>query len=275
MQKLKITSCAFILCLFGLTLMTVSLAFAVDDDGFTVCDNMPEAAEKLSCFRDLARSLRAAVEEATNASRSQEAVVDQAVIQSADAEGAKVALKLQIEEINGWLKDKDKTIEDLQSQLSTARSESQAKDATITELQGQLTAAQSHQEDVDAENALLHARVRTISTENGELTKAVETLTAEKEELQVAVAKAEAQIADLQGQLTAAQSGSQDAAQAAEKVELLLAFIDKQGSGDTSTIHIHKNYGHGGKEVRKNWNKCRNCKISYDEIQALKDRLKD
>jgi len=93
--------------------MTVSPVFAVDGDGFTVCDNMPEAASKLSCFKDLARSLREAVEEAANASRSQEAVVDQAVIQSADAEGANVALKLQIEEINGWLNDKDERIAEL------------------------------------------------------------------------------------------------------------------------------------------------------------------
>jgi hypothetical protein len=58
LQKFKITSCAFILVLFGLTLMTVSPVFAVDGDSFTVCDNMPEAASKLECFRDLARSLR-------------------------------------------------------------------------------------------------------------------------------------------------------------------------------------------------------------------------
>ena len=89
------------------------------------------------------------------------------------------------------------------------------------------------------------------------------------------VATLESQVDDLNIQLTAAQSGSQDAAKAAEKVELLLAFIDKQGSGDTSNIHIHKNYGHGGPEVRKNWNKCRGCQISYDEIQDLKASLKD
>ena len=54
--------------------MTVSPAFAVDDDGFTVCDNMPEAAEKLSCFRDLVRSQREGIESITEASRSQEAI---------------------------------------------------------------------------------------------------------------------------------------------------------------------------------------------------------
>ena len=70
LQKFNITSCAFILVLFGLTLMTVSPVLAADGDGeaeldyrFTVCENMPEAASKLSCFRDIARSLRAAVED--------------------------------------------------------------------------------------------------------------------------------------------------------------------------------------------------------------------
>ena len=139
LQKFKITSCAFILFLFGFSLMTVSPVLAADGDGFTVCDNMPEAASKLTCFRDLARSLRAAVEDMTTAASSQEAAVD-------DAEGTKEALKLQIEEINGWLEEKDARIEekdariaDLQEQFSTASSELQDKDETIADLQSQLT----------------------------------------------------------------------------------------------------------------------------------------
>ena len=195
LQKLKITSCAFILCLFGLTLMTVSLAFAVDDDEFTICDNKSEVAEKLSCFREIVRNQRQGMENLSKASRSQEAIADEAVSKSAD-----------------FVATLESQVDDLNIQLTAAESASKA---------------------------------------------------------------AEAQIADLQSQLTAAQSGSQDAAKAAEKVELLLAFIDKQGSGDTSNIHIHKNYGHGGPEVRKNWNKSRGCQISYDEIQDLKASLKD
>ncbi len=78
LQNFKVTSYAIILVLFGLTLMTVSPVIAADGDGFTVCDNMPEAASKLSCFRDLARSLRAAVEDMTTAASSQEAAVDDA-----------------------------------------------------------------------------------------------------------------------------------------------------------------------------------------------------
>ena len=157
LQKFKITSCAFILFLFGFSLMTVSPVLAADGDGFTVCDNMPEAASKLTCFRDLARSLRAAVEDMTTAASSQEAAVD-------DAEGTKEALKLQIEEINGWLEEKDARIEekdariaDLQEQLSTASSESQDNDETIADLhekiadlQNQLSTA-SEQDGVIAE----------------------------------------------------------------------------------------------------------------------------
>ena len=44
LQNFKVTSYAIILVLFGLTLMTVSPVIAADGDGFTVCDNMPEAA---------------------------------------------------------------------------------------------------------------------------------------------------------------------------------------------------------------------------------------
>ena len=155
LQKFKITSCAFILVLFGCILKTVSPVLAVDGDGFTVCDNMPEAADELSCFRDLARSLRAEVEDMTTAASSQEAAVD-------DAEGTKEALKLQIEEINEWLEEKDAriadltdrlasfeqsqaefdaTIAELQEQLSTASSESQAKEETIADLTDRLAAA--------------------------------------------------------------------------------------------------------------------------------------
>ena len=141
LQKFKITSCAFILFLFGFSLMTVSPVLAADGDGFTVCDNMPEAASKLTCFRDLARSLRAEVEDMTTAASSQEAAVD-------DAEGTKEALKLQIEEINGWLEEKDARIEekdariaDLQEQLSTASSELQDKDETIADLTDRFAAA--------------------------------------------------------------------------------------------------------------------------------------
>ena len=56
-HKFKITSCAFILCLFGLTLMTVSPVFAEDSPEFIACQQMKGKMAKKNCFRDLARLL--------------------------------------------------------------------------------------------------------------------------------------------------------------------------------------------------------------------------
>jgi hypothetical protein len=59
LKKLKITSCAFILCLFGLTLMTVTPVFAEDSAEFTTCKDMKwkkGKRAKMNCFRLLARS---------------------------------------------------------------------------------------------------------------------------------------------------------------------------------------------------------------------------
>ena len=56
LQKFKITSCAFILCLFALTLMTVTPVFAADSPAFVQCQQIKpngslgcsdEAKEKL------------------------------------------------------------------------------------------------------------------------------------------------------------------------------------------------------------------------------------
>jgi chromosome segregation ATPase len=186
LQKFKITSCAFILVLFGFSLMTVSPVLAVDGDGFTVCDNMPEAASKLSCFKDLARSLRAEVEEAANASRSQEAAVD-------DAEGTKEALKLQIEEINGWLEDKDARIADLQEQLSTT---SDAEGANVA-LKLQIEEINGWLNDKDARIADLQEQLSTASDAEGALKLQIEGINGWLNDK-------DARIADLQSQLTAA-----------------------------------------------------------------------
>jgi chromosome condensin MukBEF ATPase and DNA-binding subunit MukB len=106
LQKFKITSCAFILVLFGFSLMTVSPVLAVD----------------------------AEVEDMTTAASSQEAFVD-------DAQGTKEALKLQIEVMIDRLLDKDARIADLQEQLSTAHSESEAQVDLIAGLESQLATA--------------------------------------------------------------------------------------------------------------------------------------
>jgi hypothetical protein len=59
LQKFKITSCAFILCFFGLTLMTVSPVFALESGAFVRCSNMAagdigQIRNMLRCFKPLA-----------------------------------------------------------------------------------------------------------------------------------------------------------------------------------------------------------------------------
>ena len=58
LKNLKITSCAFILCLFGLTLMTVTPVLAMDSE-FARCDNIGSGNQqslkkRLRCFKRLA-----------------------------------------------------------------------------------------------------------------------------------------------------------------------------------------------------------------------------
>ena len=69
LHKFKIASCAFILCLFGLTLMTVSPVFA-DDVEYDTCDTMGKKKgakypykNRMNCFSDLSDSLISQVNE--------------------------------------------------------------------------------------------------------------------------------------------------------------------------------------------------------------------
>lgn len=66
LQKFKITSCAFILCLFGLTLITVTPVFAYDiKPGLKECNSMGKKKgakypykPRMNCFRDLLVTVR-------------------------------------------------------------------------------------------------------------------------------------------------------------------------------------------------------------------------
>ena len=67
LHKFMTTPYSFMLCLFGLTLVTVSPVFADDSAAFVACQQMHwnmGAKEKKNCFRDLARSLQAEKEAA-------------------------------------------------------------------------------------------------------------------------------------------------------------------------------------------------------------------
>jgi hypothetical protein len=60
LQKFKITTCAFILCLFGLTLTAVSPVFGAKSAAFDECTKMKGKGvkkAKLKCFADLAQSI--------------------------------------------------------------------------------------------------------------------------------------------------------------------------------------------------------------------------
>ena len=70
LQKLKITTYVFILCLFGLTLITVSPIFAEDSAAIDNCEKMSKhrrgkrfvrSTDQISCYKSLVRELTARV----------------------------------------------------------------------------------------------------------------------------------------------------------------------------------------------------------------------
>ena len=70
LQKLKITTYVFILCIFGLTLITVSPIFAEDSAAIDKCEKMSKhrrgkrfvrSTDQISCYKSLVRELTARV----------------------------------------------------------------------------------------------------------------------------------------------------------------------------------------------------------------------
>ena len=70
LQKLKITTYVFILCLFGLTLITVSPIFAEDSAAIDKCEKMSKhrrgkrfvrSTDQISCYKSLVRELTAKI----------------------------------------------------------------------------------------------------------------------------------------------------------------------------------------------------------------------
>jgi hypothetical protein len=75
LQKLKITTYVFILCLFGLTLITVSPIFAEDSAAIDKCESMSKhprgkrfvrSTDQISCYKSLVRELTARVNKLEN-----------------------------------------------------------------------------------------------------------------------------------------------------------------------------------------------------------------
>jgi hypothetical protein len=90
LQKLKITTYVFIVCLFGLTLITVSPIFAEDSVAIDKCEKMSKhrrgkrfvrSTDQISCYKSLVRELTATV----NKLESGEAPVDPRVDDDASA----------------------------------------------------------------------------------------------------------------------------------------------------------------------------------------------
>ena len=90
LQKLKITTYVFILCLFGLTLITVSPIFAEDSAAIDKCESMSKhrrgkrfvrSTDQISCYKSLVRELTARV----NKLESREGPVDPRVDDDASA----------------------------------------------------------------------------------------------------------------------------------------------------------------------------------------------
>ena len=75
LQKLKITTYVFILCLFGLRLITVSPIFAEDSAAIDKCEKMSKhrrgkrfvrSTDQISCYKSLVRELTARVNKLEN-----------------------------------------------------------------------------------------------------------------------------------------------------------------------------------------------------------------
>ena len=85
LQKLKITTYVFILCIFGLTLITVSPIYAEDSAAINNCEKMSKhrrgkrfvrSTDQINCYKSLVRELTARV----NKLESGEGPVDSRVL---------------------------------------------------------------------------------------------------------------------------------------------------------------------------------------------------
>jgi hypothetical protein len=132
LQKFKITSIAFILVLFGFSLITVSPVFAEDNPEFVACQKIKNKfmKKKKNCFRNLARELASSAADTILA--------------------------------------KDAKIADLQEQFVTAWGESQAKDETIAGLRSELSNASSEDDLIEFTPVITSSfRMQTDLERNG------------------------------------------------------------------------------------------------------------
>ena len=162
LRKFKITTCAFILCLFGLTLMTVSPVFAADSAAFVECTqlkhpqrNFKQLLNKKNCFRDLAKALvkGGAVAQANGADSPEQV--------STSPSGGEVA------ELNARIVESQSQVATLSGQHVELQSQVATLTTTNAQLQEQLRAASAAAEPLNARIAELEAENATLRGQQG------------------------------------------------------------------------------------------------------------
>lgn len=151
-HQFKITSYAFILFLYGFTLITVSPVFAEDNPEFVSCQQIKSKfmKKKKNCFRDLALELESSAADAIQ------------------AKNAKIAdLRRQLSNLK---RTHDVDVVELQEQLDTAWGESHAKDDTIAVLRSMISIVPSEDDLIEFTPVItksLDFRMQTDLERNG------------------------------------------------------------------------------------------------------------
>ena len=151
LHKLKITTCVFILCLFGLTFTAVPPSFAEDSVAFAKCQKMKwekgKKAQK-NCFRDLAISLQAEIHETTTVLPSAQLGIGDLEAQLLTANATQASLNAKIAGLEAQLSKSQadhtytyKVLRSFEAQLWKANEAEAHLLKSITVLEAQLLAA--------------------------------------------------------------------------------------------------------------------------------------
>jgi myosin heavy subunit len=236
LPKLKITSCAFILFLFGFTLFTVAPVFAADSAAFKQCQQIkPQGKfgpmkQKKNCFRDVARALQ---------DQSGDSVQS---VAPAEPSGGEVAqLNARIAESESQVATLTTTNAQLEEQLSdrlsavlapwvTRIKESESQVATLTTTKAQL------QEHLRSARAALDRANENIAKLNNYVETTASTYKAREasitEQYMTLTASAKGWSDLIQGQADKLQIHEQGVAHVRELSEKLLGNLkDKSGKG--------------------------------------------
>jgi len=162
LQKFKITSCAFILCLFGVTLTTVSPVLAEDSTEFQECQlikpqgtDLALMKQKKDCFKDLARVLEAAnVAQEPLTDRSTDPA-SQLLAPNAEQED----LSVKISDLEGKLSEAKTNISHLERKFGTANEVIREQQAQLTKADTKYSAIQQKLETALTQELTYHATI--------------------------------------------------------------------------------------------------------------------